>query len=211
MEIKESGLIFSFDTDTKAVKFDDTRFYREDFNKLNGGKGVDILASSPQRNLVQFIEIKNCTGKESENKWRLGVNNSSRSNVPNGVDEYDRDSLDIEVSRKVAMTISCMYGAWTCKDTIKRAEDLTEYWKDFCSADIPRLKRKISVSLFLEGDFGSRTRTKKMVMQKIQDSLNQKLKWLNCKAVVVDSNTYNRSYYSVINKGPEDETFPGPG
>lgn len=111
MEIKESGLIFSFDTDTKAVKFDDTRFYREDFNKLNGGKGVDILASSPHRNLIQFIEIKNCSGKESENKWRLGVNNSTRSNVPNGVDEYDRDSLDIEVSRKVAMTISCLYGA----------------------------------------------------------------------------------------------------
>lgn len=198
MEIKESGLVFSFDSSTKAIKFDDARFYREDFNKLTGGKGVDILTSSPEQNLVQLIEIKNCKGNESENKWRLGVNNSTRSNMPNGVDEYDRDSLDIEVSQKVAMTISCLYGAWTLKNTVDRAEDFAEFWKDLYSANIPKMKRKISVCLFLEGDFGSKTRTKKMIMQKVQDSLNQKLKWLNCKAVVVDSNTYNHRCFRVL-------------
>ena len=197
MEVKESGLVFSFDINTKVIKFDDTRFYREDFNKLTGGKGVDILTSSSVNNLIQMIEVKNCKGNESDNKWRLGINNSTRSNMPNGVDEYDRDSLDIEVSQKVSMTISCLYGAWSFKNTIDRTVELADFWKDFCNSNIPSMKRKIIVTLFLEGDFGSRTRTKKMVMQKIQDSLNQKLKWLNCRAVVVDSDTYNPTYFCV--------------
>lgn len=76
MEVRESGLVFSFDINTKVIKFDDTRFYREDFNKLTGGKGVDILTSSSVNNLIQMIEVKNCKGNESDNKWRLGINNS---------------------------------------------------------------------------------------------------------------------------------------
>ena len=56
MEVKESGLVFSFDINTKVIKFDDTRFYREDFNKLTGGKGVGILISSSVKNLIQMIE-----------------------------------------------------------------------------------------------------------------------------------------------------------
>ena len=197
MEINESGLTFTFNEGTKAIKFDDARFYREDFNSLPGGKGVDILAASASSDIIQLIEIKNCTGHESENAWRIGVNNSSRSNMPNGIDEYDRDSLDIEVSKKVAMTISCIYGAWSFKGRVDRASEIEEYWGDFNSPKIPNLKRKICVSLFLEGEFGSKTRSKKMIMKRIQDSLNKKLQWLNCVVTVVDSKTYNLNYYRV--------------
>lgn len=197
MEINESSLTFTFNEGINAIKFDDTRFYREDFNNLPGGKGVDILAASASSDIIQLIEIKNCTGHESENAWRIGVNNRSRSNMPNGLDEYDRDSLDIEVSKKVAMTISCIYGAWSLRGRVDRASEIEEYWGDFNSPKIPNLKRKIYVSLFLEGEFGSKTRSKKMIMKRIQESLNKKLQWLNCKVTVVDSNTYNPKYYRV--------------
>lgn len=46
MEINESGLSFVFSEGTKAYKFDDDKFYRDEFNVLSGSKGIDIIASS---------------------------------------------------------------------------------------------------------------------------------------------------------------------
>ena len=36
MTIEESNLTFEFDSDTHAVKFDDTEFYQKYFNKMPG-------------------------------------------------------------------------------------------------------------------------------------------------------------------------------
>ena len=44
------------------IKFDDTRFYRECFNKMPGSKGVDFISTN--KNQIAFIEVKNCTGDE---------------------------------------------------------------------------------------------------------------------------------------------------
>lgn len=73
MVIEESNLALKFSDDCQVVKFDDTDFYRSRFNKLPGAKGVDIISNSAE--VIQFIEIKNCTGHESENIWRTSVNN----------------------------------------------------------------------------------------------------------------------------------------
>ena len=51
--------------------------------------------------------------------------------------------------------------------------------------------------LFLEGDFGCQTRTKKAIMKALQDSMNMKLQWLKCQVSVVDSDTYNHSLFEV--------------
>lgn len=53
--------------------------------------------------------------------------------------------------------------------------------------------------MFLEGDFGSKSRTKKMIMKRIREKISEKLKWLNCKVCVVDLDTYSGSDYSVKN------------
>ena len=68
MVIEESDLKFNFKPQVCAVKFDDSEFYRKEFNKLSSAKGVDILADS--REVFQFIEVKNCSGHETENLWR---------------------------------------------------------------------------------------------------------------------------------------------
>ena len=60
-------------------------------------------------------------------------------------------------------------------------------------------QRKKYVILFLEGDFGSKTRTKKMIMKALQDSMNKKLQWINCRVSVVDSDTYNSKIFRVVN------------
>lgn len=54
--------------------------------------------------------------------------------------------------------------------------------------------------MFLEGDFlkdGPQSRTKKMMMKRIQESISAKLEWLNCKVFVVDSNTYKKAMFEL--------------
>ena len=105
MNIEESNLTFVFPKDIIVSKFDDGRFYRKSFGKMPGGKGVDIIADSGD--MLQLIEIKNCKGHEQENRWRTSVDNSKVTSAPATLDVKDRDSLDIEVAKKVASTIAC--------------------------------------------------------------------------------------------------------
>lgn len=72
MEINESDLTFHF-AQNSALKFDDTTFYRKQFNPLPGAKGVDILYDSAK--WFVMLEIKNCSGQEADNRWRIVPNN----------------------------------------------------------------------------------------------------------------------------------------
>lgn len=198
MVIEESNLKFEFEEEVEAIKFDDTDFYRKEFNKLPEGKGVDIIACSSD--CIQFIEIKNCLGHEAENMWRTSVDNSKIGSAPRELDVDNRDSFDIEVARKVAATISCLYGAWTKSERTEKASKLTVFWKNLNDIKLIKDRKQLLVILFLEGNFnqrGSQSRSKKMVMQRIQASINSKLSWLNCQVSVVDSNTYNKRCFQV--------------
>lgn len=195
MEIRESNLTFVFPATTQAIKFDDTSFYCRQYQNQPEGKGIDIIANSDD--YLQLIEIKNCTGHESENLWRTSTNNSKNTSL-----EYSdsRDSLDIEMAKKVASTIACIYGAWTKSQEASNAQELLSFWEYLTNQHIPTSKKKIMVILFLEGDFsitGSKTRDKKMIMQRMQDSIRKKLTWLNCKVSVVDSTTYKQRLFSI--------------
>ena len=57
---EESGLKFRFPEYSSVLKFDDTKFYRDYFNKLPEAKGVDFI--SVDKDKIAFIEVKNCTG-----------------------------------------------------------------------------------------------------------------------------------------------------
>ena len=57
-------------------------------------------------------EIKNCLGHEAENRWRTSTDNRKLDSAPRDLDVENRDSFDIEVVKKVAMTILCLFGAW---------------------------------------------------------------------------------------------------
>lgn len=196
--IEESGLRFMFDRDNCITKFDEESFYRSEYNKFPEPKGIDILADS--KDVVQLIEIKNCAGHEAENMWRTSVNNSKIDFAPHDLDVEGRESLDIEVVKKVVSTIVCLYGAWTRSKRTEKAAGLLEFWKGINSQRLLNDKKKMLIVLFLEGDFvsnGPKSRSKKMMMKRIQDSINTKLSWLNCQVSVVDSDTYNERYFSV--------------
>ena len=108
-----------------------------------------------------------------------------------------RDSLDIEVAQKTAMTVAALTGAKSFGDTKDCLEELKEYIQFLSSDRFSDDSKKKYVILFLEGDFGSRTRSKKMIMKELQDSMNKKLQWINCRVSVVDSDTYNPKIFRI--------------
>ena len=105
---EESGLKFGFPEGTSVVKFDDTKYYRHFFNALPESKGVDII--SVGEDAIAFIEVKNCLGEEGNNRWRIAPDNQKRDTAARTVEVEGRDSLDIEVSQKVAMTLAALDG-----------------------------------------------------------------------------------------------------
>lgn len=160
MEIKEeSRLKFGFPDGSKVVKFDDTVFYRKYFNELPDSKGVDFIAV--EKDNISFIEVKNCTGDEGNCRWRIYPNNRKKDTSHTKVNVKGRDSLDIEVPQKVAMTLAALSGAKTFEGSKESAEELKEIQETIFSKDFSDEKKKKYVILFLEGDFGGYTRTKK--------------------------------------------------
>ena len=193
---EESGLQFAFPDDALVIKFDDEEFYRQDFNKLPASKGVDFLTAT--KNSSIFVEVKNCLDHENDNRWRIAPNDSKVATANTSYPVADRHSLDIEVSQKVAMTISALMGVLSYGELKSSLEELHQFAEKFVLQTMLDTDKKTIIVLFLEGDFGSKTRTKKMIMSALQKSMEEKLKWLNCKVSVVDSETYNPKIFEII-------------
>ena len=197
MEIREeSGLKFGFPDENIAIKFDDTKYYRDLFNALPGSKGVDFISAG--KDAISFIEVKNCLGDEGNCRWRIFPNNQKRDTTSTKVDVQGRESLDIEVPQKVAMTLAALAGARSFGDKKSSLDELKEIITTVFSEDSADDTKTKYVILFLEGNFGGHTRTKKMIMENLQRSMNTKMRWLNCKVSVVDSSTYNKDIFLIV-------------
>lgn len=199
MEIEESGFKFVFPEGSAVVKFDDTAFYRKLFNAMPDSKGVDFIANTKE--YIAFIEVKNCTGDEGNCRWRIAPDNAKKETTHTQVNIEGRDSLDIEVAQKTAMTLAALVGARSFGERSQNTAELKEIQKAIFADNFTGNKKKKLVILFLEGNFGSRTRTKKMIMQNLQRSMNTKLKWFDCRVSVVDSNTYNEQIFNTNRQG----------
>ncbi len=62
---------------------------------------------------------------------------------------------------------------------------------------IPKNRKRLLIILYLEGDFGRKTRRKKIIMTAIHRSAEGKLSWLECAVSVVDSIAYLRHLFDV--------------
>lgn len=193
MKKTESGIKFEFKDEFSVEKFDETSFYRQSFNKLPNSKGVDFIAKNSE--IILLMEVKNCRGNESDNRWRIATNNKKVSTAPTSVDTEGRVSIDIELAQKIAMTLACLVGA-NSKSIYQKSDTLKPYAEMISSLDISIEKKKIKVVLFLEGDFSSRTRSEKMIMKDLKDSIKEKLDWLNCRILVENINTHVKDIYS---------------
>ena len=195
MVIEESGLKFRFAGNVRAKKYDESNFYCNYMKQLPEAKGVDIL--SIQNGRLILTEIKNCSGHEADNNWRIYPNNRKVSTAHTTVNTEKRESLDIEVAKKIAMTINGLVGAYTKISGCTAAEELYEYAEIMISDSIRSGKSQLLIILFLEGAFGCESRRKTTIMSELQKSIKKKLSWLNCLVSVVDSDTYNRKIFQV--------------
>ena len=179
----ESKLDFIF-TGT-PIKFDETPFYIKFKSYLPHGKGVDFLSINEDSYLI--LEVKNCSGHEKDNIWRTNTNYTN---------EKGEESFDIEIAKKVEGTLACLVGAGLAYP-LAGADELKPYFQELTSPKYEKNKKTLEVILFLEGDFGSKTRSKKMIMKRIQDKIAEKLRWLNCNVRVVDTETYRKNLFVV--------------
>lgn len=180
MEIVEEYIRFIFPEGMCVLKFDDESFYRNKYNKITEAKGVDFLLR--QESVAALMEVKDFSWHERENSWRLVLNDGWRKKHPDDERCLGRNSLDIEVSKKVVSTLACLYGSWTMHDKDDSASKLGTFFKksQVCS---------LKIILFLELAAGSsiQTRSNRTIRRNLRDSIEQKLSWLNCKVEVIDS------------------------
>lgn len=192
MDINESRLTFRFSG--QALKFDDTDYYRSYFNAFPQSKGLDVISCGDTYALL--LEIKNFSGDEPNQAWRLHPDNKRLACAPPGTTVHS--SLDIECAQKVAMTLACLWGAETAGISRPKSEELLPFARILHGSDFARDKKKLLVVLFLEGDFGGYSRNKKMIMTALQQSLEKKLRWLKCRVSVVDSTTYPQNLFQLV-------------
>lgn len=183
MIMNEGKLNFKFNEIGEVIKFDDDKFYRNYYMKLPQGKGVDFIYND-EKNLV-FLEVKDCLGYEKENLDRIIINSNKT------------ESFDVEIAKKVASTLSCLLGAYTRENSCSNAKILSSLCNNINLINIKNENKKIFVILLLEGEFNFKSKNKKMIMKSIQDSLKEKLKWLECKVSVIDLETNNKRFFEI--------------
>jgi hypothetical protein len=196
MVIEESRMKFEFPESSRVIKFDDTPYYRQIFNTLPGAKGVDFI--SVDREYVAFIEVKNCSGDEGNCRWRIYPNNAKRDTSHTNVDVDGRESLDIEVAEKTAMTLAALSGIRSFGETRTSLEELKQFADRIALKYLSDTSKKTYIILLLEGDFGGHTRSKKTLMMDLQTRLQAKMRWFKCNVSVVDSTTYSHDIFRII-------------
>lgn len=185
MVIQENRLKFSFPDDILAIKYDDTRFYRNLYEKIPNAKGVDILALAPTTTYI--IEVKDCSDTaENQDKWRRSFSETEGMN-----------KLVEEIALKVAHTCAALVGASTFRDRCKAAIELEPVADSLTDGRIAQCERKLLVILHLEGDFSCRTRPTSAIFRDLKVRLQRKLHWLNCSVDVVNSSTSRSRDYAV--------------
>lgn len=193
MVMNEGSLKFTFNESFEVIKFDDEEFYRKYFMKLPEAKGMDFIVNN-NKDLI-FIEVKDCYGHEKENLYRTRTN----------FNENEKISLDIEIAKKMESTISCLIGAYTRKERCESAKKLSGLCENFKLSKIQTGEKQLWIILLLEGNFQVKTRTKEMIMSEIQKSLKEKLKWLECKVLVIDIKNYKEKFFKIERENKKAE------
>ncbi len=188
MIVSESDIEFTFGElyGNLVLKYDDTPYYAERFNAQPGAKAVDFIAVSDKRYLL--IEVKNCVGDEASNRWRIAPNNQKRDTAgTGGRDVSERDSLDIEVAKKTAMTLAGMVGAFSNPMPAAKHASCDAFAQALCSQEIASGQRKIVVVLVLDGQFGCASRDDHAIRRRLREELEKKIKWLSATVLVTTS------------------------
>lgn len=188
MIVSESDIEFTFGEQygNFVLKYDDTPYYAELFNAQPGAKAVDFIAVSDKHYVL--MEVKNCVGDEASNRWRIAPNNQKRDTAgAGGRNVSERDSLDIEVAKKTAMTLAGMVGAFSNPLPESKHASCDAFAQALCSQEIANGQRKIVVVLVLDGKFSCASRDEHTIRRRLREELEKKIKWLSATVLVTTS------------------------
>jgi len=158
-KIQEGTLHFSFPDNWNVCKFDDTNFYRNRIEKLNGIKSVDIIAKNSDT--LHFIEIKDFRKHRIEN-----------------IERQTNGELLTEVAQKFVSTVSTLFGAKRCNIV-----DFEPYYSSLFDSK----EQTIEVILFIERDDDKSTlKRKKLTLADLQNKLKKLLVAYNVRCKVYD-------------------------
>lgn len=185
--LEESKIRFDFKRD--FIKFDGEIFYK---TYCSEWKGVDFLVVDEKK--LVFVEVKNFRGDERDNVWKLFPDNAKKQKARKAQGFSDsKNSLDIEVAAKVRDSWTAFCGARTFNEECDK--QISQEFRALLQSSNKALEptstvnSRIVVVLFLEGAVPKNgSQEFKKIAQLIRDSLDAKLKWLNCLVYVVDLN-----------------------
>jgi hypothetical protein len=180
MQIKEGSLLFDFNDDVTAIKFDEQPFYRNKFNVLKGARGVDILAYN--RECFMILEVKDFRGYEIENRKRV----TATSSVSKGKG-CTEEPLDLELALKVRETLACMLAAALDDNE----EDISPFFKPIIDKARGRSNISLKVLLFVEGDIPRFP----LYSRNMIDSIKKKMRWLNARVFVENIDTHKAQHF----------------
>ncbi len=161
--LREGKLEFSFDESWTVLKYDDQPEYRNKIEKLDGTKAVDFIGIySTTEPLQYFLEIKDFTGYETENKRRIN------------------SDLALEFALKVRDTVAGLVG-------VSKTSSEPEKWQEHLQL-LFKNDSSLKVILFVKGmpTFG-RPGSSKNQADVLTNAIKGKLKWLTSRVQVVDS------------------------
>lgn len=190
--LEESRIRFDFKRD--FIKFDGEIFYK---TYCSEWKGVDFLVVDEKK--LVFVEVKNFRGDERDNVWKTFPDNAKKQKAQKAQGFSDsKNSLDIEVAAKVRDAWTAFGGARTFNEECDK--QISQEFRALLQSSNKALEptstvnSRIVVVLFLEGAVPQNgSRKFKEIAQPIRDSLDAKLKWLNCLVYVVDLNEAKRN------------------
>lgn len=193
--ITEKTLSIEFGDEWECLKWDDSPYYRQGIERVDGTKGVDIVAIRKDHrdvDVLYLIEIKDFRGHRIENKHKF-----SRRAVPSNPDalrcedcghqsqtrscpEYHR-SLAIDIARKVRDTLAGISGAVVSPRSVQFAHR--------CMAVVARgdAANIRVVAWVLEDEIsGVGEHKQKMYQNESRKSLQNLLAWLTNKVSQID-------------------------
>ncbi len=165
--MREGKIEFDFSGSDKAIKFDDTDYYKKKFNCMKGSKAVDFLIV--RKDDFFIIEVKD---------YSIGPVNKDIFQIGKG-----ENSIDRVITRKISMTLAALLGAH-----INSIAELKDY-----TSSITDKAKNIRIVFFFEGDIVALTGMDEIVYKlALVDSLKAELKWLTNDIVVLNLDEFER-------------------
>jgi hypothetical protein len=185
IELVVDDFTFEFPDGWRAIKYDESPFYRKRFGEPEDVKAVDVLALNDE---LFIIEAKNFRGHRIENKERV-----------------KNDTLALEIAKKIRDTLAVLYGAHRHQN-----EELAAFSGHLFGHAVP----PITIAFLLEEDRPPTShKSFKGIRPALRTAIENKLRFLNVRFNLHNLHDMSTRYdwtvrWRTREEGPTENTAP---